>query len=117
MEGFWIQMRPCDLGYEVGSTQPRPYCLLCEEWADEGHLASRSHVQARRAVAGGPCDDGEEPESLEREPDVLHFGFLHSIDLSNPELQWPNKLRLLRIDGFIFVEGAQAHSVSELTTI
>ena len=58
-------------------------------------------------MAGGSVDGATEPLCCEREPDVLHFDFLHSTDLSCPEQQWPNRLRLLRIDTFIFAEGAQ----------
>ena len=122
-EGLWIQMRPCESAAgDEEQAQRRPYCLLCEAWADEDeHLTSRRHVQAQRAVTGGPKEDeqgqGQGQEALYREPDVLPFPALHSIDLSYPDQEWPHKMRLLRIDSEVFREhggGARPMEQGEL---
>ena len=106
LEGTWIQMRPYDLGDKEGATQFHPYCLLCEKWANEKHLSSRSHVRVRRSVAGGPKPD-EIAEPLYSELDILPFTWLHPTDLSypEPEQRWPQKMRLLRMDPFVFADG------------
>ena len=59
-EGMWIQMRLCETEEPA---QRRPYCLLCEAWADEGHTTTRRHLQSKRDVAGGPTAD-EHGENL-----------------------------------------------------
>ena len=46
-------------------------------------------------------------EPLHTELDILPFPALHSIDLSDPRLKWPQKMRLLRIDSFVFAEVAE----------
>ena len=109
LDGLWIQTRRCDTSDEGGEAQGGPwrrYCLLCEAEADEEHLASRKHLQARRAVVGGPSFEGGVDKPLHSELDILPFSGLHPIDLSNPELNWPQKLRLLRIEPFVFAEAA-----------
>ena len=108
LEGPWIQMRPPEVSPEEGATTTahRPFCLLCEEWADVDHLESSSHLEARREVTGGYLGDEEEQRPAYVEQGVLDFSMLHDFDLSCPEQLWPSKMRLLRIDPFVFDRGS-----------
>ena len=73
VDGFRIQTHPSDSGSPTGSRhESRPCDILCEERADEAHLAARRSLQARRAVVGGPVNV-EEEEEVCCEPDILNF--------------------------------------------